>query len=161
MHEATHHPSIWLQRASAAPGSCVGELYRRPAIQSAGRTCAPRPVGPSPADRLCICKSCSRLLTGHGSKGLGLELEIEPSRPRARAGDFAQGTCRPPRRESLATYPESCTTLCAVFLPGHQHLGCRGIPHVSQVYTGMDLDDSLVNAGHRLGDPLGMTSSVQ
>lgn len=49
---------------------------------------APRPVGPSPADRLCICKSCSRLLTGHGSKGLGLELEIEPSRLRARAGDL-------------------------------------------------------------------------
>lgn len=51
-----------------------------------GQDMAPRPVGPSPADRLCTCKDCSRLLTGHGSKGLGLELEIEPSRPRARAG---------------------------------------------------------------------------
>lgn len=29
---------IWLQRASAAPGSCVGEPYSRPAIQSGGRT---------------------------------------------------------------------------------------------------------------------------
>lgn len=53
-----------------------------------GTDMAPRPVGPSPADRLCTCKGCSRLLTGHGSKGLGLELEIEPSRPRAGAGDL-------------------------------------------------------------------------
>lgn len=51
---------------------------RRPLQHMAGAGhMAPRPVGPSPADRLCTCKSCSRLSTGHGSKGLGLELEIE------------------------------------------------------------------------------------
>lgn len=128
MHEATRRPSIWLQRASAGPDHVSVSHSAIQPLQPAGpqdrRTLAPRPVVSflllPPADRLCICKAvCSRLLTGRGLEGLGLEPEFEPSRPQAPAGDLhraAQGICWLPGRESQATSQGSCSTTWS-FLP--------------------------------------------
>lgn len=163
MHEATHQPSIWLQRASAAPDHVASEqdMHRGPWAST-------------PADRqnrLCICKGCSRLLTGRGLEGRGLEPEFEPSRPQAPAGDLhraAQGICWLPRRESQATSQGSCTTtpyraLRVFLLPGRAwQVGRRRAfrTHPRSVLE-REHDDSLSDEGHRFSGSLSMTSPAK